>query len=68
MCFDPDHLKAFDLAEVAGWFKHSSERIYSATAPIADFEVPLSLAPGMNKIELTGGTGDRGRVDCSDQL
>ena len=50
-CFDPDQLKAFDLAEVAGWFKPSSDRIYSATAPVADFEVPLTLGPGMHKIE-----------------
>jgi hypothetical protein len=50
-CFDPDQLKSFDLAEVAGWFKPSADRIYSATAPIADFEVPLTLGPGMNKIE-----------------
>ena len=49
--FDPDRLKSFDLAEVAGWFKPSSDRIYSTTAPIADFEVPLVLAPGMHKIE-----------------
>lgn len=51
-CFDPDQLKAFDVAEVAGWFKQSSERIYAATAPVADFETPLSLAPGMHKIEV----------------
>ena len=51
-CFDPDQLKAFDLAEVAGWFKQSSERIYSATPPVADFEVPLTLGPGMQKIEV----------------
>jgi hypothetical protein len=50
-CFDPDQLTAFDLAEVAGWFKPSSDRIYSATAPMADFEVPLTLGPGMHKIE-----------------
>lgn len=50
-CFDPDQLKAFDLVEVAGWFKQSSDRIYAATAPIADFEVPLSLAPGTHKID-----------------
>jgi len=49
-CFDPDQLKAFDLAEVAGWFKPSADRIYSTTAPIADFEVPLTLGPGMHKI------------------
>jgi hypothetical protein len=51
-CFDPDQLKAFDLAEIAGWFKQSSERIYSATPPIADFEVPLTIAPGMHKIDV----------------
>ena len=50
-CFDPDQLKAFDLAEIAGWFKPSADRIYSATPPIADFEVPLTLGPGMHKIE-----------------
>ena len=51
-CFDPDQLKAFDLAEVAGWFKPSSDRIYAATAPMAEFEVPLTLAPGTHKIEV----------------
>jgi len=51
-CFDPGQLKAFDLAEIAGWFKQSSERIYAATAPVADFEVPLGLDPGMHKIEV----------------
>jgi hypothetical protein len=52
VCFDPDQLKAFDLAEVAGWFKQSSDRIYSATAPVADFEVPLALGQGTHKIEV----------------
>jgi hypothetical protein len=51
VCFDPDQLKSFDVAEVAGWFKQSSERIYSATAPIVDFEIPLSLTSGTHKIE-----------------
>jgi hypothetical protein len=50
-CFDPDQLKAFDLAEVAGWFKPSSDRIYSTIPPMADFEVPLTLVPGVHKIE-----------------
>jgi len=49
-CFDPDQLKAFDLAEIAGWFKQSSERIYAATAPVADFEIPLGLEPGTHTI------------------
>jgi len=51
-CFDPDQLKAFDLAEVAGWFKSSSDRIYAASMPMADFEVPLTLGPGTHKIEV----------------
>jgi hypothetical protein len=51
-CFDPDQLKGFDLAEVAGWFKQSSERIYATTAPITDFEVPLGLTAGTHKIDV----------------
>jgi len=50
--FDPNELKGFDLAEIAGWFKPSSDRIYSKTPPIADFEVPLTLGPGMHKIDV----------------
>jgi len=51
-CFDPDQLEAFDLAEVAGWFKQSSDRIYTKTPPVADFEVSLTLGPGLHKIEV----------------
>jgi hypothetical protein len=51
-CFDPDQLKAFDLAEIAGWFKQSSDRIYSKAPPVAEFEVPLTLEPGMHKIDV----------------
>ncbi len=50
--FDPDQLATFDLAEIAGWFKQSSDRIYSKTAPVADFEVPLALGPGLHKIDV----------------
>ncbi len=52
LCFDPDQLQAFDLAEIAGWFKQSSDRIYAKTPPIAEFEVPLTLGPGMHKIDV----------------
>jgi hypothetical protein len=52
VCFDPDQLKGFDLSEVAGWFKASSERIYSASAPAVDFETPLALGPGTHKIDV----------------
>ena len=51
-CFDPDQLKEFELTEVAGWFKQSSERIYAATAPIADFDISLSLGAGTHKIDV----------------
>jgi hypothetical protein len=51
-CFDLDQLKAFDPAEIAGWFKQSSERIYAATAPLADFEIPLGLESGLHKIDV----------------
>jgi hypothetical protein len=52
VCFDPDQLKAFDFAEIAGWFKQSTERIYAATPPIADFEVPLDLTTGMHNVDV----------------
>lgn len=51
-CFDPDTLKAFDFAELAGWFKQSTERIYAATEPLADFEIPLTLSSGTHKLEV----------------
>ena len=39
-------LKPFPLGEVAGWFKQSNERVYAATAPLAEFEVSCALPPG----------------------
>jgi hypothetical protein len=52
VCLDPDQLKDFDFAEIAGWFKPSSDRIYTASEPLADFEVPCGLAPGTSKIDV----------------
>ncbi len=51
-CFDPDTLKAFDAAELAGWFKQSSDRIFAHTEPIADFEVPLALEAGTHPVDV----------------
>ncbi len=51
VCFDPDQLKAFEFAEIAGWFKQSSERIYAATAPIAEFQ-PLELGAVTHNIDV----------------
>lgn len=46
VAFDPDSLKSFDFVEIAGWFKNSGERIYAASAPIAEFNIPISLTEG----------------------
>jgi len=51
-CFDPDQLKSFELGELAGWFKPSADRMYAATPPVTEFEVPLSLTAGTHKIEV----------------
>jgi hypothetical protein len=49
--FDPDSLKAFDFQEIAGWFKKSSERMYAATAPIAEFSVPITITAGTHEFK-----------------
>ena len=51
LCFDPDELTAFDFAEIAGWFKQSSDRVYAATSPMAEFE-PLALGASTHNIEV----------------
>lgn len=52
VCFDPGQLKEFDFNEIAGWFRQSADRMYAATAPLAEFEVSAQLPPGMNQIEV----------------
>src|SRR5438105_14324909 len=52
LCFDPDQLRAFSFVDVVGWFKLSNERVYSATEPLAEFELSSSLAEGAHKIEV----------------
>lgn len=49
--FDAEKLKPFEFESVAGWFKQSTERIYSATAPAADFEFDGMLPQGTHGIE-----------------
>lgn len=49
--FDAEQLKPFEFEAVAGWFKQSTERIFSATAPIADFEFDGMLPQGAHSIE-----------------
>lgn len=52
LAFDPDQLRPFPLTEVAGWFKKSQERIYSTTAPLAEFEIDSALPAGTHKLEV----------------
>ncbi len=49
-CFEPERLEGFRFEEVAGWFAESSERMYAATAPVAEFEVSTELAAGMHPL------------------
>ena len=55
VAFDPDQLKAFSYMDIAGWFKASSDRIYSATEPIADFDISSVLPPGTHPIDVPAG-------------
>lgn len=55
LAFDPDQLKAFSYMDIAGWFKASNERIYSATEPIADLDVSAVLPPGTHPIDVPAG-------------
>lgn len=52
LCFDPDQLAAFSLGDIVGWFKPSNDKIYAATAPLAEFEISRRLPEGMHKIEV----------------
>lgn len=49
--FDAEQLKPFDFEVVAGWFKQSTERIYSATEPVCDFEFDGMLPQGTHPVE-----------------
>lgn len=51
-CFEPDRMRAFGFEEIAGWFPASSEHIYAATPPLAEFTVSTELAAGMHPIEV----------------
>lgn len=52
VAFDPDSLKSFEFVEIVGWFKNSGERIYSATAPLGEFEISISQTPGTHSIQV----------------
>jgi hypothetical protein len=40
------------LRDVAGWFKRSQDRIYSATAPLAEMEISSRLTAGKHAVDV----------------
>ena len=52
LCFDPDKLAAFSPGDIVGWFKPSNDKVYAATAPLAEFEISTRLSEGTHKIEV----------------
>jgi len=52
LCFELDRLAGFSFAEIVGWFKQSSEKVYAATVPEAEFELSSRLPAGMQSIEV----------------
>jgi hypothetical protein len=40
------------LRDVAGWFKRSQDRVYSATAPLAEMEISSRLTAGKHPVEV----------------
>ena len=52
LAFDPDQLKAFSFVDIVGWFKQSTERVYSAAEPMAEFEISSSLPAGVHKLDV----------------
>ncbi len=50
MAFDPDKLQPFAFEEIVGWFKNSSDRVYSAVQPQTELEFSTELAEGTHEI------------------
>jgi hypothetical protein len=52
VCFEPDRMQSFGFEEIAGWFSPSSERIYAATAPLAEFFAGTERPAGVYPLEV----------------
>ena len=50
LAFELDTLAAFPLHDIAGWFNQSQERVYAATPPLAEMELPWDLPPGLRSV------------------
>lgn len=46
VAFDVDQLKPFVVDEIVGWFKQSTERIFSKTEPVEEFEFSAGFPQG----------------------
>jgi hypothetical protein len=51
-CFEPDRMQAFSFEEIAVWFSASSERMYAATPPLAEFAVSTEVEAAMHALEV----------------
>ena len=52
VAFELDQLKPFVIDEIVGWFKQSTERIFSKTEPIEDFEFSAELPAGTHELKV----------------
>ena len=52
LSFNPENLQPFPLENIAGWFKQSNERIYSAIAPTNEVEISCDLPAGLHKLDV----------------
>lgn len=50
MAFDPDKLQPFAFEEIVGWFKNSTDRVYSTVEPQAELEFSAELAEGTHEV------------------
>jgi hypothetical protein len=51
-CFEPERMQSFPLDEIAGWFAASSERLYAATSPSAEFFISTELPAGICELDV----------------
>ncbi|MGZ4789909.1 MAG: hypothetical protein ACXVZX_15420 [Terriglobales bacterium] len=51
LAFDPEKLQPFAFEEIVGWFKNSTDRVFSKTEPIAEFEFSAELPEGTHEIQ-----------------
>jgi hypothetical protein len=58
VAFDPEKLQPFVFEEIVGWFKNSSDRVFSKVEPVADFEFSAELPEGTHEVKLPAEFGE----------